>query len=113
MGLLIAFIHFNFYSSFGDSSTTTTTTNTNVTSSNIVDSKRRQVSPPIKTNLPFTNSIGTTTPSPGTTSKPPIFPISSPPVKNPNEDLPPFMREFVQRRQQNNSSSSNNINNNR
>ena len=42
----------------------------------------------------------------GTSSKPPIFPISSPPIRPSNEDLPPFMKEFVLRRQQSHSSTS-------
>ena len=42
----------------------------------------------------------------GTSSKPPIFPISSPPIRPASEDMPPFMKEFVLRRQQSNSSTS-------
>ena len=80
------------------------TASASATSANI---KRRQVSPPIKTNLPVVTNSSATTPSPGTTSKPPIFPvgsISTPPIIKPasnSDDLPPFMKEFVQRRNNN------------
>ena len=88
--------------------TATSASSATLTSANI---KRRQVSPPIKTNLPVVTSASATTPSPGTSSKPPIFPvgnsISSPPIIKPvaavsnSDDLPPFMKEFVLRRNNN------------
>jgi hypothetical protein len=74
--------------------------------------KRRQVSPPIKNNITTSSpSSPSITTSPGTSSKPPIFPSPKLPTSS-NDDMPPFMKEFVMRRQSSMENTNNNNNNN-
>ena len=68
--------------------------------------KRRQVSPPIKTNInaaTASSAASITSPS-ASASKPPIFPTSPKVLSEAKEDMPPFMKEFVMRRQNSNES---------